>query len=387
MAIAGQHADALAQALDENARLRAQLQRTVTHLALLSDVNHQLTGASSLDEILDATPLLPQRLVPAQAAALVLFDGERPIIARTTGDQEYLARNQLAHGLPNALDPQPPASSSDGRQLVLRLHDGRALIGWIELYRSADEPLADDELALLETIAGEIAEAISGARRRAQEALDIYQLERAIAEERARIARDIHDGIAQTLAFRRMRIDLWLDWQTSDPGRLRDELIQLKQVLRDQIAELRRAIFALRPIQFDELGFSAGLQRYVLEFAEQQGWQVDVDLSGVPTHFAPELEAVCFRIVQEALTNAAKHAAATTVLVTLMQVESTLQISVRDDGRGYDPNSGLEDRPGHIGLRQMRERVLALNGRLEIRTHPGEGTEVRAWLPFVDDKR
>lgn len=367
--------DTLTHVLAENARLRAQLQRTGAHLALLSDVNRQLTAASSLDEILDAAPLLPQRLVGAHASTLVLFDGSRPIVTRVSGEIDSHA-GVLAVSVPTQLRPLV-----EGMRLTIPLHDGQALVGWIELLRDQNSVLQEDELALLETIGGEIAEAISGARRRTQEAASIYELEKAISEERARIARDIHDGIAQTLAFRRMRIDLWLDWLTDDPDRMRDEMLQLKQVLRDQIAELRRAIFALRPIQFDELGFSGGLQRYVLEFAEQQGWQVDVSLHDIPANLAPDLEAICFRIVQEALTNAAKHAQASAIVVTLTHAAGELQLVVRDNGCGFDLESHPEQRPGHVGLRQMRERLLVVGGRLDVRSQPGAGTEVRVVMP------
>lgn len=360
---------------EENARLRAQVQRISAHLALLSDVNRQLTAASSLDEILDAAPLLPQRLIPANGASLVLLDESRPIVARSSGEIAPHA-NAPATARPLLL-PIP-----GGQRLLMPLHDGASLVGWIELALAPETAPQEDELALLETIGSEIAEAISGARRRAHEALAIYRLEQAISEERARIARDIHDGIAQTLAFRRMRIDLWLDWITTDPERLRGEMIQLRHVLRDQIADLRRAIFALRPIQFEDLGFSAGLQRYVLEFAEQQGWQIDVDISDIPANLALEPEAVAFRIVQEALTNIAKHAKASAVIVTLTHANSHIEISVRDNGGGFDLASHPEERHGHVGLRQMRERLSTIGGKLEIHSQSGHGTEVRAWLPI-----
>lgn len=361
----------------ENARLRALLLRTGKHLALLSDVNRQLTGASSLDEILDAVPLVPQRLVAAHAVALVLLDDERTVVARTSGSIEHRRIAQTVSA--DTLVSSEPRVIDD--ILVLPLHDGQSLLGWIEVFRVATEPLPEDERALLETIAGEIAEAISGARRRVQQAVAMYELERAISEERARIARDIHDGIAQTLAFRRMRIDLWLDWITVDPELLREEMLQLKQILRDQIADLRRAIFALRPIQFDELGFATALQRYVVEFAEQQGWQVDVDVDDLPSDLDFAAEAAAFRVVQEALTNAAKHAAATAIVVTLHHRSNRLLVSVRDNGRGYDTLSRPEDQPGHYGLRQMRERLLAIGGRLVIQSHLEAGTTVQAIIP------
>lgn len=380
------------QALREQQDLNRQLTRTNRHLALLSEVNQHSANSATLDEILDAALTFPQRLIPARAAALLLRDSMGAIATRVTGvSADELARLRTLFGIDPRLTehhsprqltaPADPAGEA-GACLVLPLHDGLASVGWIELYRERASFIPDDELALLETIADEIAEAIMSARRRARETRAIYELERAIAEERARIARDIHDGLAQTLAFRRMRVDLWLDWIASDPQRLREELIGLKGILREQIAELRRAIFALRPVQFDELGFVGGLNRYIVEFASQHGWDVQVDLSGTPPALSPVLEATCFRIIQEALTNVARHASATRVTVAIDQADQGLRVIVRDNGCGFEPGQLPERAPDHVGLRQMRERLVAIQGHLTLLSRTGAGAEVRAWIPL-----
>ncbi len=380
------------QTLREQQDLNRQLLRANHHLALLSEVNRHIADSATLDEILDAALAFPQRLIPARAAALLLRDSTGAITTRVAGvSADELARMRALFGIDVRLTehhsprqfttPADPGGES-GACLVLPLHDRQASVGWIELYRERASFIPDDELALLETIADEIAEAIMSARRRARETRAIYELERAIAEERARIARDIHDGLAQTLAFRRMRVDLWLDWIASDPQRLREELIGLKGILREQIAELRRAIFALRPVQFDELGFVGGLNRYIVEFASQHGWDVQVDLSGTPPALSPALEAICFRIIQEALTNAARHASATRVTVAIDQADQGLRVIVRDNGCGFEPGQLPERAPDHVGLRQMRERLVAIQGHLTLLSRTGAGAEVRAWIPL-----
>jgi signal transduction histidine kinase len=269
---------------------------------------------------------------------------------------------------------------------VLPLHDGLAPVGWIELYLTQTIAMTDDEQGLLETIVNEIAEAIISARRRSREERAIYELERAIVEERARIARDIHDGLAQSLAFLRMRVDLWQDWIEGDPQRLHTELADLKHTLREQIRELRRAIFALRPVQFDELGFVGGLRRYIMEFADQQGWEAHIDLTGAPLSLSLELEAVCFRIVQEALNNAAKHAAASVVEVTIDQIDNGMRLMIRDNGRGFEPGCLSELAAEHVGLRHMYERLAAFRGQLTPLSRPGAGTELRVWIPLSDQQ-
>lgn len=384
-----QHQQEIEQVLRQQRELNSQLARANQQLALLSEVNRHLADSTSLDEILSAAITFPCRLVSARAAALILYDSAGALLVRSAG----LSRDELA-ALQEALRFEHLAGQQQeereihtvegvlGRALRLPLFDARLLIGRVDLYGVDADMLADDELLLLQTIAGEIAEAITSSRRRSREERALYELEQAILEERARIARDIHDGLAQSLAFRRMRVDLWLDWLESDRERLREELKGLKAILREQIAELRRAIFALRPLQFDELGFSGGLQRYIQEFAAQQGWDLQLDLSGLPASLTPQLEANCFRIIQEALTNTAKHAQATQVVVVVACVDEGLHIRIRDNGRGFDPAQQIQDGAFQVGLRQMRERLRLARGQLTILSEPGAGTELRVWLPL-----
>lgn len=381
------HQAEIEQLLEQQRELNQQLQRSNAQLALLSEVNRSLAASISLDEILAVALLFPQRLVPSKAAALWLHDATEVLLARTTGvaaEELRTLRAPFADRFNDQKVSQIVTAPADpdglaGVCLRLSIDDGAVRVGWIELYTTGKIALQDDDWSLLHTIAGEIGKVIGGARRRASEERATYALEQAIAEERARIARDIHDGLAQTLAFRRMRIDLWLDWLDQDPERLRTELIEFKPLLREQIAELRRAIFALRPIQFDELGFVGGLHRYIIEFGQQQGWTMKVDLNGIAACLSPPIEAISFRVVQEGLTNAAKHATASTVTVQSTQMDGGLQLLIRDDGRGFDLGTVDSD---HLGLRQMRERLATFHGRLTVLTQPGAGTELRIWLPI-----
>lgn len=389
------HQAGLEQALQEQQALNRQLQRSNSQLALLSDVNRRIAESTTLDDVLDDALHFAQRLIPLRAGALLLHAPDSVVETRILGASADQIRNWRAElGIEQLVldDHHPQFVRNPGDQaagvacLLVPLFNGIARIGYLELYVDPVISIPDDELGLLQTIASEIAEAIMSARRRSREERAIYELERAIADERARIARDIHDGIAQTLAFRRMRIDLWLDWLNTDRERLKQELIDNKQMLREQIAELRRAIFALRPVQFDELGFIGGLRRYITEFANQHGWQVQIDMAGAPGVLSPEYEAICFRTIQEALTNVAKHARATQVTVSIDHADGGLCISVRDDGIGFDPGTVME-RSSQLGLRQMQERLHTIRGQATILSHPGAGTEVRAWLPLDNERR
>ncbi len=204
--------------------------------------------------------------------------------------------------------------------------------------------------------------------------------EEAIAEERRRIAREIHDGLAQDLAAVRLQVRRWQALLASDPAQLKEELEDFHRFLGEEIREVRRAIFALRPVTLDE-GFWVALPRFLEEFGEQNLLHVSLEVKGLKGDERPalpaHLELVLFRIVQEALNNVAKHARAHMVWVELDFSDGIL-LRVRDDGVGFDPASLPElALRGHLGLPQMRERVAALGGTMEIRSQPGKGTEIR----------
>jgi signal transduction histidine kinase len=385
-------------ALTEQRRLNMALQHANGNLALLNEVNRSIVSSASADEVLDYAATLPTRVLGATASTIVLLDDwasvppwpkrPAPLVLRYQGvDGPQLGPLRTAFGLdalttPPTLPTLIPAlriTMPTPTCLVVPLRDGDDLVGWVECYLPSSDPPHPDSQELMATIAGEIAEALGAARRRTAELESRYALDRAVDEERARIARDMHDGIAQNLAFLRMRADLWSDWLETEPERLPTEFAALKANLRDQIDELRRAIFALRPVDLNELGFAGALRRLVDDFANQQGWQASLSI-GTLTDLPPALELACFRLVQESLNNVAKHAAAGTVRVSLAETDGGLAIAVADNGRGFDP--ATLDSSNRLGLRQMRERIASLGGRLTLIARPGQGTEVQAWVPL-----
>ena len=208
--------------------------------------------------------------------------------------------------------------------------------------------------------------------------------EKAIAEERRRIAREIHDGLAQNLAALRFRDRLWHKLVDTDPAQMHAELDELREILSASIREVRRSIFALRPIALDELGFFPALHRFTAEFGEQYQLYVNLRIFGPEVRLPSSLELTLFRVVQEALNNVGKHAQASTVWIRLdVKATDAVALTIRDDGQGFDPASLSQAvRYGHLGLKQMRERVESASGTLSIQSQPGSGTKVRAVLPL-----
>lgn len=204
--------------------------------------------------------------------------------------------------------------------------------------------------------------------------------ELAIVEERSRIAREIHDGVAQMLAFSALKLDLVKRLMERDHTKAQAELVLVQESLRESIREIRRSIFALRPVDLERHGFLETIRRYTTDFGQQNDVVVHLDIQELP-RLSVKSEAVLFRIFQEAMHNVAKHAKASRVTVQLgVDEHDRVFVSVEDDGIGFNPDE-ITDRvtsAGGLGLRQMEERVAARGGELTIRSRSGEGSFVRA---------
>ncbi len=205
--------------------------------------------------------------------------------------------------------------------------------------------------------------------------------EKAIDEERRRIARDIHDGVAQDLAMMNMRASVWERLVHTDREKMTEEIALFRKLLHKNIGEVRRAIFAMRPVEMEELGFSEAVGRYVREFGHYTGLRISLEMAGdaaMPRQLEPEL----YRIIQEGLNNVAKHAGATEVGVRISgDGAGCLTVSIADNGKGFDL-SALAQSP-RLGLRQMRERVERRNGTFQIDSLPGRGTTITIRFPLT----
>jgi len=205
----------------------------------------------------------------------------------------------------------------------------------------------------------------------------------AIDAERRRIAHEIHDGVAQSLAGLRFKSALWSHLAEAAPPGMRAALDELQAVLIDAIADLRRSIFALRPMDLEALGFFPALAQLIVDFGDLNQLVARLEVSGAQDNLSANYELPLFRIIQEGLSNIGQHAHASSVLVRLdMDADRGVAVVVRDNGRGFDPSQlGPADQPGHFGLRQMRERILDLGGTLDINSAIGQGTELVITLP------
>jgi signal transduction histidine kinase len=261
--------------------------------------------------------------------------------------------------------------------VALPMLDEQELLGVVVLAHEEANHFDEASLPFLNLVAGQVSLAVRNARAYLQSE------ELAIAEERARIAREIHDGIAQALAFSALKLDLVSRLMTTDTNKAEQELKTTKTTLREMIKEVRRSIFALRPIDLERHGFIETIRRYCTDYGEQNNLQVNLNIADVPQLTAIS-EAVLFRIFQEAMNNVAKHALSSKVCVTLGKTDKGHAfISVEDNGKGFDLFN-VSDRvtsAGGLGLKQMQERLEARGGCFDIITAPSQGTKVFASVP------
>jgi two-component system NarL family sensor kinase len=232
--------------------------------------------------------------------------------------------------------------------------------------------LTSDELQLLSTIAYQVGIAIERARL----AEDATRLAR--AEERTRLAREIHDTLAQGLTAIALNIEGAMHRLDKDPEQARERLERALAMARENLEDARRSVLDLRSAaRLQGMPLAEALAGLARSFTSDSGVPVTVEASNV-TGLSLRTESELFRIAQEALTNVRKHAHAHKVEIRLRQRGTRLTLSVGDDGAGFSVRTPRSDGQGVIG---MRERAKLLGGRLEVSSTPGKGTRVVARVP------
>jgi PAS domain S-box-containing protein len=359
------------------------------------------------------TQFITSGITPEQRAAVGPLPQGHGLLGALIKEGEPLrvrniAKDPRSHGFP---PNHPPMTSLLG---VPILSKGRA-VG--DLYLTdkigADEFTEDDQDLLL-VLAGHAAVAIENAQlyedvRAARDQLqswnrnleatvaertrEIEQMTREITtrvlqaqeEERKRIARELHDETAQSLASLLIALDGLKPHIPEENGPLASGMSRFEQVLKRTLDEVRALSHDLRPAILDDFGLGAAMQSYADEWTETFGVPVRLDAEAVPDGRLPsDTEVALFRVVQEALMNAGKYARAHAVTILLSFANDAVLLVVQDDGVGFDQEQlGGPSRRGGLGLSGMRERAALLGGTLTIDTTPGQGTRItlRAPLP------
>jgi signal transduction histidine kinase len=205
-------------------------------------------------------------------------------------------------------------------------------------------------------------------------------------DERKRISRELHDQAGQAL----MAIQLGLGRieKHACSNEITKEIDELKTLTHSTMQDIKNLALDLRPSMLDELGLIPTIRQYAKEFSRRTGIQIKLDLAIIDhnqhnqNHFTAELETTLFRIIQESLTNAAKHAEADVVTIQLKETDSKLELIINDNGTGFDITEALANQKKEcVGLFGMKERVSLWNGNLVIKSFPGGGTTLFITIP------
>ena len=210
--------------------------------------------------------------------------------------------------------------------------------------------------------------------------------QRAIVEERERIARELHDGLAQLLGYvntKAMAVRLMLKSRQMEAAN--QNLLQLEEAARELFVDVREAILGLKMAEQKSAGLAGTIREFTQQFSRLSGLPVTLTIGaaaeGIPLNIETELQLL--RIVQESLANSRKHAEATQIRVCLQVSDSRLELEVSDDGKGFDPTQIRSDRHPHFGLNTMRERAAAIGADFHLESEPGAGTRITVRLPIV----
>jgi two-component system, NarL family, sensor kinase len=244
-------------------------------------------------------------------------------------------------------------------------------LGIMNVTGPAWRELTAEELRLLSTIAYQVGIAIERARL----AEDSARLAR--AEERTRIAREIHDTLAQALTAIALQLEGALRTMDASPPRARARVERALAVTRESLDEARRSVLNLRAAPLAGKPLPEALAALGRALTAETGIRVHVDAPAAP--LPPRVEAELFRIAQEALANVRRHASATEVEITLTTAPRRVRLAIRDNGSGFKPAAVPE---GRLGLVGMRERAQVLGGGLRVQSAPGRGTTITADAPL-----
>ncbi|MGD1996482.1 MAG: GAF domain-containing sensor histidine kinase, partial [Anaerolineae bacterium] len=396
-----------AEKAEDLRRLRARHQQSRLIFELAATLSATLNYQRVLEAMLDVSEIglreLTQQTLP-QVGIVLLFHNEQLRVAASRhlsprDEQVTLAAEEGI--IAQVLETAEPALSEDpGRDPELglfaamhRCHQAVALplragfesFGVVIFGSLVDGVYTADYQDLLIALCSQAVVALQNAR--------LYQSlmeekERIVGVEedaRKKLARDLHDGPTQTIAAIAMRVNYVQSLVNSSPAGALEELRRIEKLARRTTKEIRHMLFTLRPLILETQGLQAALAQYIAKQAETDALPVHLDApEGLDQMLGEDAQGVIFYILEEAISNARKHARAENIWVRLRRQGSAFVAEVEDDGRGFDLKKVMEDYTvrGSLGMMNMRERTELVGGSLDIDTAPGQGTRVVLTVPL-----
>jgi signal transduction histidine kinase/DNA-binding NarL/FixJ family response regulator len=382
----------------ENAELMQAERSRSRRLATVTEIARKVTSILDLRELLcETTELLASRFGYWSVGImlrdrdddewLVMAAGNDGATHVPNGERQHISVGMCGRAvttgltqLSNDVTMNPHFVQATGlhtrAELDVPLKVGGRVLGVLGIESEHPDAFTEDEVPFVETLADQIAVAIENARlvERAREL--------AASEERNRLAREIHDSLAQSLIAVSMELDAIQQRAIDDPTRVVGLLGHARDLAHRAVEEARHAIWRLRPAPLERQSLPEALAAEIASL-EQGGAveQSECTVQGEPRPLSPEVEAAVFRIAQEALSNIRKHARARRARVILAYGERWVRMLVEDDGRGFETSARTPNGDGGFGLGGIRQRAALIGADVEIDSSPGWGTRVRLYVP------
>lgn len=374
----------------------AGLEAKQRQLAALYEISAHIAEADTLDEIAQGFAQKVRRIADADAVAVRWSDEAHQrywLLASDCLPESLVKEEACVHAGDCHCGPVAPEQgmrvipiqaanptarshcSQAGYQTVVsipvNLH--QRCLGEVDLFYRHDPELSQEQRAMMETMASHLAGGMESMRAASLER------EAAVAEERSMLARELHDSIAQSLAFMKIQVQLLRDAvRKTDAGGIDRVIGELDEGLRESYSHVRELLLHFRT-RTNEEDIEPALRTTLQKFEHQTGLKTHLSLEGHGLPLPPDVQIQVLHVVQESLSNIRKHAAATEVWVTVQQ-EPRWQFVVQDNGCGFDPQ-GQARGETHVGLHIMSERAQRIGAELAVQSRSGEGTAVTLTLP------
>lgn len=391
------------QAEEWSHTLEGAVQARTEQLEALAGINTEISSLLELGKILDLVVEKAHHLLGVDVVSISLLEEvtQELVVRSVAGARtpEFIGiRMAVGHGVAGkAVATGAPVAVADyatepgithemdgimaaeglRSHLAIPLRMGERTLGAMFVASRTSREFAPQEVELLSHLAHQAAIALENARLYARAE------ELAVIQERERLAREIHDSLAQALGYFRLEGSQVLQHLAEgDLAAARVALERMDQMAETAYADVRDAILGLRSTVVEGRSLVPTLGDYLNTFGLQHGLKTELKAGpGVEASLSPQVEVQLIRVIQEALTNVRKHAQATRAVVSLCVEEEGVRITVEDDGRGFDPQAVARRGGSHFGLATMRERAESVGGRLEVDSAPGAGTRLSLWVP------
>jgi signal transduction histidine kinase len=400
--IASRHSVALAEQQTERAWSEASATRD--QMRSLYEVAYTLSTTMNYNSVLDVALAESRKLVPSSTGLVLLSTGQPDELyvatsfgtnANDTAQRIQLGKGAIGQALrvsdPCVIDQvsqqeelRPISALATCRSACLvPLRAGLRTFGMMLLASERPNAFGQEQLGMLAALANYAIIALQNAQLVHDLREERAKLLSKEEEVRRQLARDLHDGPAQALAAITMNVEFIKRLMERDPPRVLPELDKLGGLAKHTTHEVRTMLFELRPLVLETQGLEVTLQQYLERF-QGNGTQIVLESANITVQLDTKTEGTLFNIIQESINNALKYAKAEHIWVRLKQSQAALEVTVQDDGRGFDLQKVLAsyEQRGSFGLLNIDERAKLIGGTAELHSAPGAGTTVRVMVPL-----